>query len=85
MARSIRIVPIEPEGLRRSAAVHLACFDESLTRLIGEIREPIAAEPGQPKRSDREYSPQRRRQSIRVVDDHKIWRHRKLRIGFLDT
>jgi hypothetical protein len=30
----------------------VVCFDESPTQLIGEVREPIAAAPGRPKRYD---------------------------------
>jgi hypothetical protein len=30
----------------------VVCFDESPTQLIGEVREPIAAEPSQPERYD---------------------------------
>jgi hypothetical protein len=33
----------------------VVCFDESPTQLIGEVREPIPAEPGQPERYDCEY------------------------------
>jgi hypothetical protein len=30
----------------------VVCFDESPTQLIGEIRQPIPAAPGQPRRYD---------------------------------
>ena len=33
------------------------CFDESPTQLIGEVREPIRAKPGQLERYDCEYRP----------------------------
>jgi hypothetical protein len=33
----------------------VVCFDESPTQLIGEVREPIPVEPGQPERYDYEY------------------------------
>ena len=33
----------------------VVCFDESPTQLIGEVRQPIPAKPGQIERSDREY------------------------------
>ena len=33
----------------------MVCFDESPTQLIGEVREPIPAAPGQPERYDYEY------------------------------
>jgi transposase len=34
----------------------VVCFDESPVQLIGEARQPIAAEPGQPQRYDYEYA-----------------------------
>ena len=33
----------------------VVCFDESPTQLIGEVREPIPAKPGQFERYDCEY------------------------------
>lgn len=33
----------------------VGCFDESLYQLIGETRQPLPAEPGQPTRYDYEY------------------------------
>ncbi|MHA6824576.1 IS630 family transposase, partial [Ralstonia pseudosolanacearum] len=33
----------------------VVCFDESPTQLIGEVRQPIPAEPGKPSRYDCEY------------------------------
>jgi hypothetical protein len=33
----------------------VVCFDESPTRLIGEVREPIPAASGRPERYDCEY------------------------------
>src|SRR5215472_14737552 len=33
----------------------VVCFDERPTQLIGEVREPIPAAPGQPRRYDYEY------------------------------
>jgi hypothetical protein len=33
----------------------VVCFDESPTQLIGEVREPIPAKPGQLERYDCEY------------------------------
>ena len=34
----------------------LVCLDEASKQLIGEVAEPIAAEPGQPERFDHEYT-----------------------------
>jgi transposase len=36
----------------------VVCLDESPTQLIGEVRQPILAEPGQPMRYDYEYKAQ---------------------------
>src|ERR671926_1293816 len=33
----------------------VVCFDESPVQLIGEVRQPIPAAPGQPARYDYEY------------------------------
>ena len=40
---------------RPDARRPVVCFDESPTQLIGEVRAPIAAEPGQLERYDCEY------------------------------
>jgi transposase len=56
----------------------VVCFDESPTQLIGEVREPIAAEPGQPERYDCEY---RRNGTVNLfvfLDAHRSWRHVKV-------
>ena len=33
----------------------VVCFDETTTQLLADIREPLPAEPGRPKREDYEY------------------------------
>lgn len=33
----------------------VVCLDESFTQLVGEVREPLPMEPGQPERYDSEY------------------------------
>jgi transposase len=56
----------------------VVCFDESPTQLIGEVREPIPAGPGQPERYDCEY---RRNGTVNLfvfLDAHKSWRHVKV-------
>jgi hypothetical protein len=42
----------------------VVCFDESPTQLIGEVRQPIPAAPGQPARHDYEYKRTSRRATI---------------------
>src|SRR6516162_3175713 len=56
----------------------VVCFDESPTQLIGEVREPIPAAPGQPRRYDYEY---RRNGTVNLfvfLDAHRPWRKVKV-------
>ncbi len=56
----------------------VVCFDESPTQLIGEVREPIPAEPGQPERYDYEYRRQGTANLFVCLDAHRPWRHVKV-------
>ena len=38
----------------------VVCFDETSTQLLADIREPLPAKPGRPRREDYEYSGQGR-------------------------
>jgi hypothetical protein len=52
----------------------VVCFDESPTQLIGEVRQPIPAAPGQLERYDYEY---RRNGTVNLfvfADAHRSWR-----------
>jgi transposase len=52
----------------------VVCFDESPTQLIGEVREPVPAKPGQLERYDCEY---RRNGTVNLfvfLDAHRPWR-----------
>jgi len=54
------------------------CFDESPTQLIGEVRAPIPAQPGQLERFDFEY---RRNGTVNLfvfLDAHRPWRKVKV-------
>lgn len=56
----------------------VVCFDESPTQLIGEVRQPIAAEPGRVERYDYEY---RRNGTVNLfvfLDAHRPWRRVKV-------
>lgn len=56
----------------------VVCFDESPNQLIGEVRAPIPAQPGQPRRYDYEY---RRNGTLNLfvfLDAHRPWRHVKV-------
>src|SRR5665213_2162130 len=56
----------------------VVCFDESPTQLIGEVREPIPAEPGQPERYDCEYRRNGTANLFVFLDAHEAWRHVKV-------
>jgi transposase len=56
----------------------IVCFDESPTQLIGEVREPVPAKPGQLERYDYEY---RRNGTVNLfvfLDAHRPWRRVKV-------
>jgi transposase len=56
----------------------VVCFDESPTQLIGEVRAPILAKPGQLERYDCEY---RRNGTVNLfvfLDAHHPWRRVKV-------
>ncbi|EJE54333.1 hypothetical protein PMI14_00839 [Acidovorax sp. CF316] len=52
----------------------VVCFDESPTQLIGEVRQPIPAEPGQPLRYDYEYKRNGTANLFVFLDAHRSWR-----------
>jgi transposase len=56
----------------------VVCFDESPTQLIGEVRQPIAAEPGQPLRYDYEYKRNGTANLFVFLDAHRSWRKVKV-------
>src|ERR1700735_493906 len=56
----------------------VVCFDESPVQLIGEVRQPISARPGQLERYDYEY---RRNGTVNLfvlLDVHRPWRKVKV-------
>jgi transposase len=54
------------------------CFDESPTQLIGEVRQPIPAEPGQIERYDCEYQRNGTVNLFIFLDAHRPWRKVKV-------
>jgi transposase len=52
----------------------VVCFDESPTQLIGEVRQPIPAEPGQLERYDCEYRRNGTANLFVFLDAHRPWR-----------
>jgi transposase len=56
----------------------VVCFDESPTQLIGEVRHPIPAEPGQIERYDCEYKRNGTANLFVFLDAHRSWRKVKV-------
>src|SRR5215467_12796410 len=52
----------------------VVCFDESPIQLIGEVRQPIPAEPGQLERYDCEYRRNGTANLFVFLDAHQPWR-----------
>jgi transposase len=52
----------------------VVCFDESPTQLIGEVRQPIPATPGQLERYDCEYRRNGTANLFVFLDAHQPWR-----------
>lgn len=53
----------------------VVCFDESPTQLIGEVRQPVPAAPGQPERFDCQYRRNGTANLFVFLDAHRSWRH----------
>jgi transposase len=56
----------------------VVCFDESPTQLIGEVRQPIKAGPGQLERYDCEYKRNGTANLFIFLDVHRPWRKVKV-------
>ena len=56
----------------------VVCFDESLTQLIGEVRQPIPGKPGQRRRYDYEYKRNGTVNLFVFLDAHRPWRKVKV-------
>jgi transposase len=56
----------------------VVCFDESPTQLIGEVRQPIPASPGQLERYDCEYTRNGTTNLFIFLDVHRSWRKVKV-------
>ncbi len=56
----------------------VVCFDESPAQLIGEVRQPIPAEPGQLERYDCEYKRNGTTNLFIFLDVHRPWRKVKV-------
>jgi transposase len=56
----------------------VVCFDESPIQLIGEVRQPIPAEPGRLERYDCEYKRNGTANLFVFLDAHRSWREVKV-------
>ncbi|MFD1984466.1 IS630 family transposase [Mesorhizobium newzealandense] len=56
----------------------VVCFDESPTQLIGEVRQPIPAEPGRLERYDCEHKRNGTANLFVFLDAHRSWRKVKV-------
>jgi transposase len=56
----------------------VVCFDESPTQLIGEVRQPVRARPGQLERYDYEYRRNGTANLFVFLDAHRPWRKVKV-------
>ena len=56
----------------------VVCFDETPLQLIGEVREPIPAKPGQIERYDYEYRRNGTANLFVFFDPHRAWRRVKV-------
>ena len=51
------------------------CFDETSTQLLGDVREPLPAQPGQPRRQDHAYRRGGTRNLFLFCESLAGWRH----------
>ena len=60
--------PYDPQG-------PVVCFDETSTQLLADARDPLPAEPGQPRREDYEYVRGGTRNLFLFIEPLAGWRH----------
>ena len=53
----------------------VVCFDETSTQLLADVRPPLAAEPGKPRREDYEYRREGTRNLFLACEPKAGWRH----------
>ena len=53
----------------------VVCFDETSTQLLAEVREPLPAQPGRPRRQDYEYRRGGTRNIFLFCEPLAGWRH----------
>ena len=53
----------------------MVCFDETSTQLLADVREPLPAQPGRPRRQDYEYRRAGTRNIFLTCELRAGWRH----------
>ena len=53
----------------------VVCFDEASTQLLADVREPLPAQPGRPRRQDYEYRRGGTRNLFLFCEPLAGWRH----------
>ena len=53
----------------------VVCFDETSTQLLADVREPLLAKPGRPRREDYEYRREGTRNLFLSCEPKAGWRH----------
>ena len=53
----------------------VVCFDETSTQLLADVREPLPAKPGRPRREDYEYLRAGTRNLFLTCEPRRGWRH----------
>ena len=53
----------------------VVCFDETSTQLLADVREPLPAKPGRPRREDYEYQRAGTRNLFLTCEPKAGWRH----------
>ncbi len=53
----------------------VACFDETSTQLLADVREPLPSKPGNPRREDYEYRREGTRNLFPFCEPLARWRH----------
>ena len=53
----------------------VVCFDETSTQLLADVREPLPAKPGRPRREDYEYQRGGTRNLFLTCEPRRGWRH----------
>ena len=63
----------------------VVCFDETSTQLLADVREPLPAQPGRPRRQDYEYRRSGARNLFLFCEPLAGWRVRLVDVAYPDA